>query len=128
MSSSAKADDPVITDRMARTGWSALADHDSEPAETTLNSGRHSIGDDSLTFVTDIVPSSPVSFPEGTFARVLSKVEQERCSRAALRPAPGRLRASFTPVLRPVREVRSLDWDRQVTPAGSHVPGSMAWS
>ena len=36
-------------------------------------------------------------------------------------PAPGRLRASFTPVLRPVREVHSLDWDRRgrVTPARS---------
>ena len=36
-------------------------------------------------------------------------------------PAPGRLRASLTPALRPVREVHSLDWDRRgrVTPAGS---------
>src|ERR1700728_2053789 len=53
-----------------------------------------------------------VSFPEGPFARVLSKVERERSLRAGLRPAPGRLRASVTPVLRPVREVQSLDWDR----------------
>ena len=39
--------------------------------------------------------------------------------RADSQPAPGRLRASFTPVLRPVREVQSLDWDRKgrVTPA-----------
>ena len=51
----------------------------------------------------------PISFPEGPFARV---VERERFPRAALRAAPGRLWASFTPVLRPVREVQSLDWDR----------------
>ena len=63
----------------------------------------------------------PSRSAEGPFARVLSKVERERFPRAALRPAPGRLRASFTPVLRPVREVQSLDWDRRrrVTPAGS---------
>jgi hypothetical protein len=53
-----------------------------------------------------------VSFTEGPFARVLSKVERGRSLRAALRTAPGRLRASVTPVLRPVREVQSLDWDR----------------
>src|SRR6476620_6036387 len=36
-------------------------------------------------------------------------------------PTLGRLRASFTPVLRPVREVLSLDWDRRrrVTPGES---------
>src|SRR5271167_1856984 len=72
-----------------------------------------------LTHVTISVTSSTISFTEGPFARVLSKVERERSPRAALRPAPGRLRASFTPVLRPVREVQSLDWDRKgrVTPA-----------
>jgi hypothetical protein len=53
-----------------------------------------------------------IPFTEGPFARVLSEVERERSLRAALRPAPGRLRASVTPVLRPVREVQSLDWDR----------------
>jgi hypothetical protein len=65
-----------------------------------------------LTLVTKTVTSSPISFTEGPFARVLSKVERGRSPRAALRPAPGRLRASVTPVLRPVREVQSLDWDR----------------
>ena len=65
-----------------------------------------------LTSVTIPITSPPISFTEGPFARVLSKVERERSPRAALRPAPGRLRASFTPVLRPVREVQSLDWDR----------------
>lgn len=59
--------------------------------------------------------------PEGPFARVLSKVERGRSPRAELRPAPGRLRVSLMPVLRPVREVLSLDWDRRrrVTPARS---------
>jgi hypothetical protein len=63
----------------------------------------------------------PISFTEGPFARVLSEVERGRSPRAGLRPAPGRLRASFTPVLRPVREVLSLDWDRcrRVTPGES---------
>ena len=58
--------------------------------------------------VSVIVTSSGISFAEGPFARVLSKVERERSPRAALRPAPGRLWASFMPVLRPVREVLSL--------------------
>ena len=42
-----------------------------------------------------------------------------RCPRAALRPAPGRLRASCRPALRPVGGVLPLDWDRsgRVTPA-----------
>ena len=65
-----------------------------------------------LTIVPLIVTCVPIPFTEGPFARVLSEVERERFLRAGLRPAPGRLRASFTPVLRPVREVQSLDWDR----------------
>jgi hypothetical protein len=69
-------------------------------------------------------------------------------ARGRIRSAPGQLWASCWPVLRPVREVRSLDWDRRarVTPAeerkvsaprlgrafkdrtSRHVPGSLAWS
>jgi hypothetical protein len=73
-----------------------------------------------LTPVTISVTSPPSrsrrDLREGTF-----ESERERSPRAGLRPASGRLRASFTPVLRPVREVLSLDWDRRrrVTPAGS---------
>jgi hypothetical protein len=54
------------------------------------------------------------------FARALSEAERVRCLRAGLQPAPGRLWASFPSVLRPRREVLSLDWDRmgRVTPAG----------
>jgi hypothetical protein len=39
-------------------------------------------------------------------------------ARGAIHSAPGQLRASCAPVLRPVREVLSLDWDRRarVTP------------
>ena len=53
------------------------------------------------------------------FARALSEAERVRCLRAGLQPAPGRLWASFPSVLRPRREVLSLDWDRigRVTPA-----------
>jgi hypothetical protein len=78
-----------------------------------------SIGDLILTFVPVLITLLFASFTEGPFARVLSKVERGRSLRAALRTAPGRLRASVTPVLRPVREVQSLDWDRwrRVTPA-----------
>jgi hypothetical protein len=51
-------------------------------------------------------------------------------ARGPIQSAPGRLRASSSPVLRPVREVLSLDWDRGV--AGNtrrtRVPGSEAWS
>src|SRR5262249_52974665 len=40
-------------------------------------------------------------------------------ARAAIHCAPGRVRASCSPALRPAREVLSLDWDRRprVTPA-----------
>ena len=46
-------------------------------------------------------------------------MERKRSPRADLQSAPGRLRASVTPALRPVWEVQSLDWDRRrrVTPA-----------
>ena len=51
-----------------------------------------------------------------------------RCLRAASQAAPGRLRASCPPVLRPVRGVQPLDWDRneRVMPANSRVPGNLA--
>ena len=73
-----------------------------------------------LTPVT-IPVTSPPSRHGGTFREGTFESERERCPRAGLRPVLGRLRASFTPVLRPVREVLSLDWDRRrrVTPAGS---------
>jgi hypothetical protein len=53
-----------------------------------------------------------------------------RCFRAASQAAPERLRVSSPSVLRPRREMLSLDWDRRgrVTPACFQVPGSMAWS
>ena len=66
----------------------------------------------SLDIVLNSITYVTIPFTEGPFARVLSKVERERFLRAGLRPAPGRLWASFTPVLRPAREVQSLDWDR----------------
>jgi hypothetical protein len=42
-------------------------------------------------------------------------------ARGKIRSAPGRLWASCSPVLRPVRGVLPLDWDRggRVTPAGT---------
>ena len=60
-----------------------------------------------------------ISLIEGRFLGASYKAERVRRLRADLQPAPGRLRASFTPVLRPVREMQSLDWDRKgrVTPA-----------
>jgi hypothetical protein len=60
-----------------------------------------------------------ISLIEGRFLGASYKAERVRRLRADSQPAPGRLRASFTPVLRPVREVQSLDWDRKgrVTPA-----------
>ncbi|MGD0335046.1 MAG: hypothetical protein ABSA90_17610, partial [Xanthobacteraceae bacterium] len=59
-----------------------------------------------------------ISLIEGRFLGASYKAERVRRLRADSQPAPGRLRASFTPVLRPVREVQSLDWDRKgrVTP------------
>ena len=54
--------------------------------------------------------------------------ERERSPRADLQSAPGRLRASCPPVLRPVRGVQPLDWDRKerITPANCRVPGNLA--
>jgi len=54
--------------------------------------------------------------------------ERVRCPRATSQVAPGRLGASFSPALRPVRGVLPLDWDRlgRVTPgrrAKSPLPG-----
>ncbi len=60
-----------------------------------------------------------ISLIEGRFLGASYKAERVRRLRADSQPAPGRLRASFPPVLRPVREMQSLDWDRKgrVTPA-----------
>src|SRR4029077_10260764 len=53
-----------------------------------------------------------------------------RCLRAASQAAPGRLRASCPPVLRPVRGVHPLDWDRRTAgnAAAGRVPGNLARS
>jgi hypothetical protein len=53
-----------------------------------------------------------------------------RCLRAASQAAPGRLRASCPPVLRPVRGVHPLDWDRRKAgnAAAGRVPGNLARS
>jgi len=64
-----------------------------------------------LTFVT-ISVTVRISLSEGRFLDAILKVERVRCLRADSQSAPGRLRASFMPVLRPVGEVLSLDWDR----------------
>ena len=54
----------------------------------------------------------------GRIPDAIQSVERVRCFRAGSQPAPERLWASRSPVLRPVREVLSLDWDRRarVTP------------
>ena len=53
-----------------------------------------------------------------------------RCLRAVSQTAPGRLRASCPPVLRPVRGVLPLDWDRRKAgnAAAGRVPGNLARS
>jgi hypothetical protein len=91
-----------------------------------------------LTIVPSSVTDSESRSFEGRFLGASYKAERVRRLRADSQPAPGRLRASFTPVLRPVREMQSLDWDRKgrVTPAwtasqeawpgaepGGHSPG-----
>ena len=48
---------------------------------------------------------------EGRIPDAIRNVERVRCFRAGSQPAPERLRASFPSVLRPRREVLSLDWD-----------------
>jgi hypothetical protein len=51
-----------------------------------------------------------------------------RCLRAVSQAAPGRLRASCPPVLRPVRGVLPLDWDRRKAgnAAAGRIPGNLA--
>src|SRR6202035_890282 len=51
-----------------------------------------------------------------------------RCLRAASQAAPGRLRASCPPVLRPVRGVHPLDWHRRKAgnAAAGRVPGNLS--
>ncbi len=53
-----------------------------------------------------------ISLIEGRLPEVGLKTERVRCPRAELRSAPGRLRASCRPALRPVGGVLPLDWDR----------------
>jgi hypothetical protein len=53
-----------------------------------------------------------VLLSKGRLPEASLKTERERCPRADLQSVSGRLWASVTPVLRPVREVQSLDWDR----------------
>src|ERR1700719_2868894 len=65
---------------------------------------------------------------QGRFLDAILKVERVRFPRAVSQTAPGRLRASCPPVLRPVRGVQPLDWDRQarVTPVHCRVPGNVS--
>jgi hypothetical protein len=60
-----------------------------------------------------------VSLNKGRISDAIRSVERVRCFRAASQSAPERLRVSGPSVLRPRREVLSLDWDRigRVTPA-----------
>ena len=72
-----------------------------------------------LTFVTVSVTNIDKSRSrKGRLPEANLKMERVRCLRADLQSAPGQLRASRSPVPRPVREVHSLDWDREgrVTP------------
>jgi hypothetical protein len=94
-----------------------------------------------LTFVSISVTCKRSRSFEGRIPDAIRSVERVRCFRADSQSAPERLRASGPSVLRPRREVLSLDWDRRgrVTPAGFRracssdrasvqVPGNMAWS
>src|SRR5260221_712267 len=54
-----------------------------------------------------------ISLIEGRIPDAIRSVERVRCFRAGSQPAPERLWASFSSVLRPRREVLSLDWDRK---------------
>ena len=60
-----------------------------------------------------------ISLIEGRIPDAICSVGRVRCFRAGSQPAPERLWASFPSVLRPRREVLSLDWDRigRITPA-----------
>ena len=65
------------------------------------------------------IPLTNLAHQEGHSSDAIRSVERERCFRAVSQSALEQLRASCAPVLRPQREVLSLDWDRRgrVTPA-----------
>jgi hypothetical protein len=66
----------------------------------------------SLTPVTDAVAGQSTRPSKGAFRMRSEDAGRVRCPRAVSQTAPGRLRASCPPVLRPVRGVLPLDWDR----------------
>ena len=65
-----------------------------------------------------IVLKAKILLTKGRLPEASREVERVRFPRADLQSAPGRLRASCPPVLRPVRGVLPLGWDRKarVTP------------
>jgi hypothetical protein len=68
------------------------------------------------------------SLIEGRIPDAILIAERARCLRVVSQTAPGRLRASCPPVLRPVRGVLPLDWDRRKAgnAAARRVPGNLA--
>src|SRR4029077_2959956 len=82
----------------------------------------------SLTRPTKSLSGRISSLIEGRIPDAILIVERARCLRAVSQTAPGRLRASCPPALRPVRGVQPLDWDRneRVMPANNRVPGNLA--
>ena len=69
-----------------------------------------------------------IPLTKGRLPEASREVERVRFPRADLQSAPGRLRASCPPVLRPVRGVLPLDWDRRKAgnAAAGRVPGNLA--
>jgi hypothetical protein len=65
---------------------------------------------------------------EGRIPDAILIAGRGRCLRAASQAVPGRLRASCPPVLRPVRGVLPLDWDRRKAgnAAAGRVPGNLS--
>jgi hypothetical protein len=64
---------------------------------------------------------------EGRIPDAILIAERVRCLRAVSQPAPGRLRASCSPALRPVRGVLPLDWDRKARVTPVRTASQEAW-
>ena len=94
----------------------------------SLRASRESLFARALDASPSCSSNQDIPLTKGRLPEASREVERVRFPRADLQSAPGRLRASCPPVLRPVRGVLPLDWDRRKAgnAAAGRVPGNLA--